>query len=332
MFNNVRLAPAVRWRRHVHALALAVGMAGLFSLVVSDVNMTLTVGNAVAASSPAPGDLRPLTTGTAMDGFGAWSPDGRQVAFMRDGRLWLVNAGGDGARQLTTNAAVWDSGPAWRPDGKLIAFARTSMNGNSAWVMTIDQASGKESELLHEEQPIGYVAWGPKGDLLYYTTPQGLYQFQPVTKERRQVLGVQPEWEMLAGGLAISPDGKRAIFGAGPRTERGVRYDLWMAELSGEPRPSRLTEAGGMMPAFDARGRHIAYRNPHRAKQTGIYVMDLSTHQTRQVLSDGPGKMYFHPAISPDGKSLIVSRLLLEGGARGEGTRFTSQLYVHTLP
>lgn len=66
-----------------------------------------------------------LTTG------GGWSrprfsPDGRSIALLRAGRLWVMRADGSAKRRLTTRAAA---GPSWSPDGTTIAFASLSCSG-----------------------------------------------------------------------------------------------------------------------------------------------------------------------------------------------------------
>lgn len=55
-----------------------------------------------------------------------WSPSGKQIAFLKTGQLWTMNANGSGRRRLTTRSA---SGPSWSPDSKSIAFASLSCNG-----------------------------------------------------------------------------------------------------------------------------------------------------------------------------------------------------------
>ena len=55
-----------------------------------------------------------------------WSPTGRQLAYLKGGRLWVMNADGTGKRRLTTRPA---SGPSWAPDGRSIAFASLSCSG-----------------------------------------------------------------------------------------------------------------------------------------------------------------------------------------------------------
>src|SRR3954470_6505125 len=46
-----------------------------------------------------------------------WSPDGKQIALLKAGQLWTMNAAGSGRRRLTPRPAA---GPSWSPDSKSI--------------------------------------------------------------------------------------------------------------------------------------------------------------------------------------------------------------------
>src|SRR5918995_1831224 len=92
--------------------------------------------------------LRNLTPGCVQPCLGSeegeWSPDGRQIAFVRaigpipeDGPppivgLFLMNADGSNVRQitqLTPNSGTEDHNPSWSPDGRQIVFMRVRQGG-----------------------------------------------------------------------------------------------------------------------------------------------------------------------------------------------------------
>lgn len=75
-------------------------------------------------------DARELTfEGDNLDP--AWSPDGRQIAFLsnREGGfdLWVMNADGSNQHQVTRTGAKRANNPVWSPDGKWIAFDTTHL-------------------------------------------------------------------------------------------------------------------------------------------------------------------------------------------------------------
>lgn len=63
-----------------------------------------------------------------------WSPDGRRLAFVRDGEIWIVDA--DGSR-LALVVAKPGGGrmPRWSPDGRRIAFVSRQRGWSQVWVI-----------------------------------------------------------------------------------------------------------------------------------------------------------------------------------------------------
>src|SRR6185503_836772 len=50
-----------------------------------------------------------------------WSPDGKRIAYVAGDQLWIADAAGSGAKQLT-QLAGGVTGPVWSPIGDRIAF------------------------------------------------------------------------------------------------------------------------------------------------------------------------------------------------------------------
>src|SRR5262249_4966504 len=71
---------------------------------------------------PAAGrDPRRLRSGTA-DTAPAWSPDGSQIAFQREGQVHLLPSDG-GEPEKVTDLALGAGAPVWSPDGTRVAFS-----------------------------------------------------------------------------------------------------------------------------------------------------------------------------------------------------------------
>ncbi|GMU83899.1 MAG: acyl-peptide hydrolase [Planctomycetota bacterium] len=76
-------------------------------------------------------ETRPLTSGNRSDTCPAWSPDGRQLAFISDrdkgACLFVMPMDGGEARRLTPPDG-WVHDLAWSPDGRKIVYAWQAMN------------------------------------------------------------------------------------------------------------------------------------------------------------------------------------------------------------
>jgi Tol biopolymer transport system component len=121
--------------------------------------------------------------------FARWSPDGKQIAFIKIpdsqtpfpmGELWLMNADGSSARKLADADAGHGFAPAWSPDGKQIAYvARENLSDprvqqdstvlvSNIYLVNVD--SGKAMSLTKlKDARVETPVWSPDGNTLAFT-------------------------------------------------------------------------------------------------------------------------------------------------------------------
>ena len=99
-----------------------------------------------------------------------FSPDGTKVVFVsaRAGTsdLWLSNADGSNAVQLTNHFGSAEGSPKWSPDGRLIVF--TSLQGGNADIWLMDADGGRKRRLTQWPTMEAEPSWSRDGRGIYF--------------------------------------------------------------------------------------------------------------------------------------------------------------------
>ncbi len=97
----------------------------------------------------------------------AFSPDGRTIAFARNGDLYSVRPDGSGQRQLTSGPEV-DSVPIVAPSGKYVVFERRASLGVPADLYTVGATGGGLRALTSGANDDREAAFAPDGKAIVF--------------------------------------------------------------------------------------------------------------------------------------------------------------------
>jgi Tol biopolymer transport system component len=248
----------------------------------------------------------------------AWSPDGRQLAFVerREGasqQAGVVVAGsaGGGRRSVASDgAAAVRQAPSWSPDGRRIAFVSSHGRRSPAHpvgnldVSVVQARGGAERRLTRSPADEDEPRWSPDGHEIIFRSRDdfnaavSLWAVSADGTARRRVLGGDIEY-LLA---EWSPDGQRIAVVAVHTNHRDRRLivvtpdggELGRSDVSGVARPA--WSPGGdeiVVPRFDG----------------GIDVFDAGAEKVR-TLRGLPGSSIIEIVRAPADRIAIAARRL----------------------
>ncbi|HMF92300.1 MAG TPA: S9 family peptidase [Candidatus Angelobacter sp.] len=219
-------------------------------------------------------DVQPFTIDklymTRAVGDSAWSPDGKQIAFITNisGRnnLWIVPAEGGWPVQLTVSNQRQVS-PAWSPKGRWIAYA-SDYDGNEQWdIFLVAPGSG-------------------------------------------QVVNLTNTKDISEEGPAWSPDGEKMAYIVKPKDSSTYEIDTIDVATKKVTHLTSKTpkELGNLNPIWSRDGKWIVFTQAHAAgKDSNIFIANASTgHATNLTPHEGEHN-YYASDISPDGKTVLIT-------------------------
>jgi tricorn protease len=199
--------------------------------------------------------VKALTNSSDSKSGASYSPDGKRIAFLKNGQLWTMLADGSGAKAVVSERQVFDY--EWSPDGRWFVYARS--DGSFAAELYITPSDGGSARRLlaggfarafPNEFPRnitryamynGDVTWSATGNRIAFISQrrgdQGIYALPLQKPGTGEASGI--DWEDIhlraervapisAEEGAISRDGARVAF-----RSRSSGDDLWVAGTDG---------------------------------------------------------------------------------------------------
>ena len=282
---------------------------GALALLLISVSVLLAMWRGDSTrSSPSQTKSLPLTSLVGSEYMPAFSPDGRQVAF-----VWSGNEGSDpqicvklidaGTQLRLTNLPGPVSFPAWSPDSQFIAYAREAAGASGYYI--VSAIGGPERQILKlERSGSGGVDWFPDGKhLVVSQIPEGaraspLLALAVDTGEHR-ALTRPPAGSVGDLSPAISPDGKMLAF---VRMTGSDVADLYVMLLAGgELRrlTSDGTRFGGISWMPDS--QDIIFSSARNGSY-GLWRVPVTGGLPRPVITGG--ERAFWPTVARQGNRL----------------------------
>jgi serine/threonine protein kinase/Tol biopolymer transport system component len=299
-----------------------------------------------------PPEKRTLSPGSYV----AVSPDGNQLAFVAiaDGKqsIWIRPLGALAARPLPGTEG--GTSPFWSPDSQYVGFFsgerlyKAAISGGPP--QPLCDVSGFEAYRAGTWNLQGSILFGSNGKPLYRVSAAG-GEATPVTRldqsrqetghyfpsflpDGRHFLFLAHSSKMIDNGIYVgsldsndtklllqanseaqyAPPGYLLFVREGTLTAQ--IFDASRREISGEPFPLadhvQFDPYGGLLAPFSASENGVlVYRNEN--ENTQLAFVD---REGRQLQSVGPPGEYRNPALSPDGKRVVIDRYDIQTGGR----------------
>lgn len=166
------------------------GIRGVFSTRLAYVVMQRTTGEPTSytleVSDQDGYNPRPLLTSPDPIMSPAWSPNGREIAYVsfegQRSSIYIENVA-TGARRLVSNYPGINGAPAWSPDGRKLAVVLSKTGSPNIYI--IDLATHALRQVTNDWSINTEPSWAPNGNSIVFTSNRGggpqIYQKNLVT-------------------------------------------------------------------------------------------------------------------------------------------------------
>jgi Tol biopolymer transport system component/DNA-binding winged helix-turn-helix (wHTH) protein len=229
-----------------------------------------------------------VTATTARDKFSHFSPDGKRIAFQsgRSGvdEIWVCDADGTNAVQLTSFGKGMSGSPRWSPDGKHIAF---DSNVAGSWDVYSIRSDGGRPVRVTKIAPNAFVPnWSRDGQWIYFTsTHSGRAEIWKIRSDGSFETQVTTGG---AGNAIESADGSYLYF------QRGSdESDLWKMPAGGGTATKVLDSVWGRLYTITAKGIYFAARD----HELELRYLNFAKGSVQRI---GLLGTFAHADVSPD--------------------------------
>ena len=227
-----------------------------------------------------------------------------RIAFVRDGRVWVVDADGENMQAVTSGSGALS--PAWHPTGRYLAYSQFQRTGTQ--VIVRDLQAGTARALVASPGGINLTPVFSRAEPNLIAYAHGLSEgtdivtadWTATTAARRVTVGRGTE----NVGPTFSPDGRRMAFTSG----RLGHPEVYITDVDGT-NAELLTpyEFGDQnyrsSPDWSPDGRAVAFQS-RIGGRFQVMTIALRDRSVKQHTSDGANE---DPSWAPDGRHLVFT-------------------------
>ena len=258
------------------------------------------------------GKARALTHGTS-DSAPVFSPNGEEIAFLREGQLWTLPLGG-GEPQQRTRLPLGAGAAVWSPDGTKVAFA-------SAVARESGETETAEQRAAREAAPIATDALDYMVDGEWFV--RGVRQQLHVLDLENDSVRRLTDGDVHVGGPAWSPDGKTLVYTARPAdaTDLDARAAVHAVDPADPAAPARVlafanglaatvtySPDGGSLIVVGWTGEPHGHAGLFRVDAATGEATDLAASLDRNVMPGAPAYPGALPQFTASGDVLFAIR------------------------
>lgn len=270
------------------------GRTILYTVRTVDVDGNRRVARTFAIPA-AGGAVRQFPAGDVDATEARWSPDGRRVAFVAGGQLWVADVDGGNRKQLSTlNGGA--TGPVWAPTGVVIAFTSAVYPActTDACNAGLEKARDTSKVKAHIADQLLYRHWNSWNE----GTRSHLFVVSADGGDARDLIpganyDVPPPPFGGSEAYSFSPDGREIAYTAkdqGRNNAASTDLNLYLVPVSGGPSViiTGANKGVDQNPIYTPDGRYIAYGSMARAgfesDRVRLMFWDRQTRTSREVL------------------------------------------------
>jgi Tol biopolymer transport system component len=262
------------------------------------------------------GEPRKLVDGVDGD----WSPDGRQIVFVRrstnEGRIstviGLVGADGQGRREIGKTDKILGF-PRWSPDGRTIAAAEQTVSGISPSIFLVETDGSRPRVVSAAPGGFGIssVAWSASGDEVVYSQSEtvqgrgtnasggtGRIIRQNVRSGASSIVSKSPQNSVI---LDIAGPG-RVVFDTGSPRQSLREFSLRGKAASADYRWLTRGNSQDRQPVYSPDGEWVLFTS-NRTGNLDLWKVSTKTGSLRRI-TDHPADDW-DPAFTPDGNKIL---------------------------